>query len=354
MLPPASTWPEQPPVRRDRSGETTTSVNGPRGQLLAQGPSGQFTLPSTIGDLDVHLLERSEFSDATRELCLLDDPTMPEAPTAKAMHDAEVRRLLARGARLWSKLVVAVPIQWRGWQRTIARVSARLPPSALLLGALVTATIVIVALGWALSKNTSSLDGQEAIDAIFAGKANDVVDELEDVAPADRSLEQDLVLGHAHAALAQDERALELYRVALPLHADVFALAVLVSRLDASAPDEEIDLLVLWPDQQADDLLSLLTIDPRRRVRANATAILVERDGLGFIDVEHSALLDFVQAQGCGERRIALATLRVAGKSQGALQQVDRIGRAFDSCFAGSELRSAYVAIKSRLGDEQR
>jgi hypothetical protein len=82
----------------------------------------------------------------------------------------------------------------------------------------------------------------------------------------------------------------------------------------------------------------------------NAAAILVERGTAGLVDVEQTALLDFVQARSCGERRIALATLRAAGKTQAVLDTVDRVGRGDESCFGGNELRNAYASIRKRVG----
>jgi serine/threonine protein kinase len=351
---PASTWPEQPTARHDRAREVTQSGSAPR-------PISSVGRP-VPGD-------GIQRDDSTQAVETLDDPTMPEAPTSMRLRKqgldgagvlATVQGLAARvvplaqhaldvGRNLYRRAVHALePLRPK-----LIALHPRLevvPPIALVAAALSLALIVALLVGRAATAAGTSLSYVDGVEAIFDGDAVDVVDELEAVSPADRTLDQDLVLGHAHAALREDDRALELYRIALPLRADPIALAVLTSRLDASAPDEEIDLLVLWPDGDADERLAELTLDPRPLVRMNAAAILVERGTAGLVDVEQTALLDFVQARSCGERRIALATLRAAGKTQAVLDTVDRVGRGDESCFGGNELRNAYASIRKRVG----
>lgn len=323
-----------------------------------------------------------EREDSTQAVDTIDDPTMPEAPAAKGSRngasgggggagggvDAAALQAQARAAltRVLALLKHVVDVGNGLGHRAAHALEpmrprlARLHPSlenvppiaiAIAVGAGALALVVVIAVVNVVS-GAASLTYADGVKAIFDGDAAAVVDTLEDMKPADRTLDQDLVLGHAHAALWQDDRALELYRIALPLRADAIALGVLTSRLDASAPDDEIDLLVLWPDDAADERLAVLTLDPRPLVRMNAAAILVERGTAGLVDVEQTALLDFLQARSCGERRIALATLRAAGKSRAVLNTVDRVGRENESCFGGNELRNAYAAIKKRIGDQ--
>lgn len=344
---PANTWPESPPAKHER----------------AKG---------NLGDG----IQRDEPTQAVETI---DDPTMPEAPTSKGRRApafdfgrvlARVSAQLAGGATRIGRHAFDVGNGlYRRAQHALEPLRPKLaglhprlatvPPVVLAAGALAFGFALVIVVV-TLITSWSALGYEDGVEAIFDGGARasagdiveaaaDIVDELEDIAPSERTLDQDLLLGHAHAALRQDERALELYRIALPVRADVIALGVLASRLDATAPDEEIDLLVLWPDDDADALLAELTLDPRPLVRMNAAAILVERGSAGLMDVEQTAKLDLVQARSCGERRIALATLRAAGKSAATLALVDRIGREHETCFGTNELRSAYAAIQRRL-----
>src|SRR6516225_6797395 len=99
-------------------------------------------------------------------------------------------------------------------------------------------------------------------------------------------------------------------------------------------PDDEMDLLVLWPDREVEDLLQPLTLDVRTSVRQNAVAILVERGALSRINVEQVAILELLPREGtCASRVTAMRALTAAGKTKGALDVVDRVGHAQDSCF---------------------
>lgn len=354
MQSPANTWPE-PPNARHAPREVTRSSSAPRPMSL--GAPG-------VGD-------GIQRDDATQAVATLDDPTMPEAPTSvrsarRRDGGVDVARVVTEVSAQALALAKHVVDVGNGLYRRsehalepmrprLTRLHPRLeavPPVALVAGGLALVLFIVIVIARAASAGGTSLSYADGVEAIFDGDAAEIVERLEGMSPADRTLDQDLVLGHAHAALREDERALELYRIALPLRADAIALAVLTSRLDASAPDEEIDLLVLWPDDDADDRLAELTLDPRPLVRMNAAAILVERGTAGRVEVEQTALLDLVQARSCGERRIALATLRAAGKSQSTLDVVDRVGRDNETCFGGNELRNAYAAIKKRVSPE--
>jgi hypothetical protein len=218
------------------------------------------------------------------------------------------------------------------------------------LGAVAAAVLALVLLVFSATGGASArgMAYEKAVKEILDGDARDVVEDLEGVPAAQRTLAQDLALGDAYAAILDDERALEAYES--PIYAGVvdgLALGFLLSRLDASAPDDEMDMLVLWPDSDVEDLLADMTLDPRRFVRQNATAVLVERGALGRIPVEGVALLD-VQDGPCGVRRAALLVLRTAGRTKAALDVVDRVGRTSEQCF-GNDLRVTFQSIQRRL-----
>lgn len=158
-----------------------------------------------------------------------------------------------------------------------------------------------------------------------------------------------LALGHAHAALGEADQALTAYAAAaLAGVSDATALAFIVSRLEASQPLEELELLTLWPDDSVEDALELLALDPSRLVRVHAARVLAARGALSRVAVDQAAILD-VQQGSCAARRVAASVLRATGHTRGALTAVERAARAPERCFTKAEVRALQGAIARRL-----
>lgn len=329
----------------------------------AEGPADGIQLHDSTSEVPVHSV---------------DDPTLPEVATGPALTRwrAGGRRSsalddLRREAAIFAAaagpaLAEAARVVARESQRLAARADVALEPlrpqlhklhprvgelrPIVVVGAVVGAVLaVVLGLATAMGGGTRA---EAATRDVLDGDAADVIEELEAVSAAERTLADDLALANAYAAVRDDERALELYGTVVPAGVtDPLALGFLLARLDASAPDDEMDLLVLWPDETVVDALAELTVDPRRFVRGNAVAVLTERAAIGRIDVEQSAILD-LQDGTCGARRSALQILKVAGDSRPAVAAVARAARSNEGCFSAGELRAVAAAIEGRQTGE--
>lgn len=371
----------------------TSAANGPAEEATAplptrpaeglprRGTQPPRRLPPLARPLSASppLADDAEANDATKDqLTPLDDPTLPEIASRANRAGTFFDELVAQARRV---AVEAAP-HLRRAARRVSEAATQLAASTddaleplrphlekVHPGLADTRPVVVVGVGVAvvlaltlgLATAMTSGGASAATREVLAGDARDVIEELEEVPPAERTLADDLALANAWAAVLEDERALELYENTVPAGVgDALALGFLLSRLDASTPDDEIDLLVLWPDESVDDELAALVLDPRRFVRANAVTVLVERGTVGRIDVEALAAIEVQDGAGdeakdasCGARRTALQVLRVAGKSARSLAVVEQAGASRDSCFSQGELRAVAAAIQKRLEPER-
>jgi serine/threonine protein kinase len=353
--------PPRPALARERE---------PSGKSAARR-SAPSSPPQAVGD-------GIQWGDSSANHSHIEDPTLPESalripgPGAVGRVGAGAtsagQQIVAEARALYEELspkaVEALHATVRAARQLFSRADVALEPLRAplarlhpRLGELRPLVVVSVGVGavlallvaLAIALGSGPLDAERGALAVLQGKAGRVIEELERIPAAERTLGQDLVLAHAHAASLDDDRALELYGIAVPAGVtDSLALGFLLSRLDASMPDDEMDLLVLWPDPEVEEVLTELTVDPRFFTRANAVAVLVERGALGRIDVERTSILDVNQGS-CGARRAALQTLRVAGKTPAALVAVESAGRTSEGCFGNADLRPVAAAIEKRL-----
>ena len=260
---------------------------------------------------------------------------------------------------LTSAVAFHAPRAWRAANRELAPVSLSLarvhpalgevPPAALLAGALGSVIALLALLLALVSGGGRGPSYAQALAAIARGHADEVAEELSALSPVERSAEQELALGHALAVHGDDDAALATYHEAVPAGVtDPWLQGWLLSRLDASQPDEELDLLVLWPEDDIEDALAPLSLSVSPLVRQNAVGVLAERSALARVDLEAMALLDLSDARACGQRRQALYLLRFAGKSPASLSAVGAVGRKFPQCFTPDELSRAYRAVQAR------
>lgn len=223
------------------------------------------------------------------------------------------------------------------------------PPALLVGGALALVASVALVLTALLSGDGGGRGYADAVRALERGDAADVVDELAALAPVERTAEQELALGHALVVQGDDAAALAAYHEAVPAGVtDLLLLGWLLSRLDASQPDDELDLLVLWPEDDVEQALAALTLSVAPLVRQNAVGVLAERSALALVDLEAMSIMDLYDARACGERRAALNILRYAGKSAAALTAIDAVGRRQGDCFRPDELARTYKAVQAR------
>ncbi|HEY4219982.1 MAG TPA: DUF4388 domain-containing protein, partial [Myxococcota bacterium] len=273
----------------------------------------------------------------------LDDVTLRETPLPGA-GPALLRRLkevIAAGNQALAPVVVRIH------PRLLA-----VPPLSLAAAAALVFVVLLAILVALVSGPRAALSYPAAHKALLAGHPSAVVASLGNLAPAERSALQTLALADADAILHDDDHAIPLYSAAVAGgETDGIALAYLTGRLDASEPDDEIDLLVLWPDRDVDEVLAPLTLSVRTLLRQNAIAVLVERGALSrILSEEQSAILDLMPKEGtCTSRRIALHVLEAVGKTRHALDTVDRVGHAEDPCFQLAEVSAAYKAVKKRI-----
>lgn len=279
--------------------------------------------------------------------------------SASAAAGSAVRAIADVAKNVAARVAFSAPRVWATSNRALAPLSqalARLhpalgaaPPAALVAGALaltLTLVIVVVAL---VSGGGSGPSYAAAVAELRSGNAHEVARELAAMAPVERSAEQELALGHALVVVGDDAGALAAYHEAIPAGVtDALVQGWLLSRLDASQPDDELDLLVLWPEDDIEDALAPLTLSVSPLVRQNAVGVLAERSALALVDLGSMATMDLVDADGCGERRAALTILRAAGKTTAALAAIDNVGRKNADCFRPDELARAYKAVLGR------
>ncbi|MBI1947508.1 MAG: protein kinase [Deltaproteobacteria bacterium] len=224
------------------------------------------------------------------------------------------------------------------------------PPAALVAGALALVVALMLLVVALVSGGGGGPSYVDAVQAIAQGEAAEVAEELAALDPVARSAEQELALGHALVVLGDDAAALAAYHEAVPAGVtDVLLQGWLLSRLDASQPDDELDLLVLWPENDIEEALAPMAMSVSPLVRQNAVGVLAERSALALVDLEAMATLDLYDARVCGERRAALTILRYAGKSTATLTAIDSVGRKASDCFRPDELARAYKAVAARI-----
>jgi serine/threonine protein kinase len=296
----------------------------------------------------------SSLEGATEADADVTDPSLPLDRTQAVPVDAArapsgrwAARLFSRGAD-WTALWPSIETALREGAFA-ALPTKRAARRAGVAAIIVVAGVVVGAALWAATRGAPGYD--VAVGRILRGEAADVARALEAVPPSERTARQALALAHAYAALRDDDAALALYAATLPAGTtDARALGWLLARLEQPAPDREIDLLVLWPDDDVDALLVDLTTSVDPTVRENAVAALVERGRVTALDVEAVARLDLAH-RSCGARRRALLVLGVAGRSPESLEAVERAGRRPENapCFPAADLAATYQAVKRRL-----
>lgn len=354
------------PLARPLPQETTSSSYPPRpvsgigdGLTLDDPPRGNVDDPTLPDVRQVQVHSVSNMADAP------DRP--PALGLGEELFGADARSKVRSGAaaaldvarNLGSSLAFHAPRLWRAANDALAPLSPSLsrvhpalgaaPPAGLVAGAAGVLVLFVAVLLALVAKGGGAPTYTEALAAIAGGDAAEVDEELSALPPAQRSAAQELALGHARVVLGDDERALSAYHEAVPAgHVDTWLQGWLLSRLDASQPDEELDLLVLWPDDEIEDELAPLSLASSPWVRQNAVGVLAERSALVRADLEGMALLDLIDARACGQRRQALYLLRFAGKTPGALSAINNVGRKFPQCFSPDELGRAYKAVQAR------
>ncbi len=340
----APVWPQQPPAQRAEP----TQAGKPK-PVSGIGDGIQF-VDGAGADIDDVTLREPLVVQRPPLMVAKERASALWARVAPALRGASAK-VTPAARRMWATTAREVPAALEPLRPALSKVHPKLgevPPVAVVAVALGAVLAVVLGVAAAAHTQHATMPYDVALTKVQAGDAADVIQALD--GDGERSPAQDLVLADAYAALGEPGRALELYEDAFPAATDALEADFLLDRLDASAPDDEIDMLVLWPDPSVDERLAAETLDVRAAMRTNAAAVLVERGNLAPLDLEQTAILDLMPREGsCASRRAAMAALAAAGKTRAALDVVDRVGRAGDSCFETADISAAYKAIKRRL-----
>jgi hypothetical protein len=296
----------------------------------------------------------------------LSDPTLPEiAAPLKPAHSVssddepfslKVARITSQVIDTSAELGARSAVQLDAWllphRELLARIHPRVAslPAWQIASALGAAALTIAVLAGAVFGESGIYDPDDATEAVLDGDALDVIASLGSIPAHERTARQDLALGHAYVSAGDEGEGVALYLDALAGGAvDAHELRAVLDRLDAERPDDELDVLILWPDFEIDEELTALTSDPRYYVRENAAVALLERSSGGGIDHEKLALLNLMGAPSCPQRRQAVLALRSAGKSVVARATVEMAGQDDRNFCLKSELGATYNAISKRL-----
>ncbi len=366
--PPTRPPPRPPSPQRDHDDPTVSTDPRP-----VSGLGDGVSVASVRGALDDPTLPEVRQVQVHSVTDVRDGPDQPPAlglseelfgakagSSASAAAGSALRKLGDVVQNVAAQIAFYAPRAWTAVNRALAPLSPTLarvhpalgaaPPAALFAGALAVVLTLVLVVVAAWSGGAQGPSYAQAVAAIKDGKARDVADNLGALAAVERSAEQELALGHALVVLADDAAALAAYHEAVPAGVtDPWLQGWLLARLDASQPDDELDLLVLWPENDVEDALAPLALSVSPLVRQNAVGVLAERSALALVDLGAMATLDLVDAKACGERRAALSILRVAGKTSSALSAIDNVGRKSADCFRPEELARAYKAVLGRV-----
>jgi hypothetical protein len=305
----------------------------------------------------------------------LEEPTLPALRlasrigprTGAALRRAQqlllrLDRLLSRQLRSVNSAVRAQVPVWNAHlearfspvRSRLAKVVPRL--AQLPLWQLAVALLTVIGCAWMttsalLARGAGHMSAADAMGAILDGQPHLVIASLEQVPVAALSPNQQLTLGHAYLAAGDGPSAWPHYHHALAAGVvDATLLRALVERLDVERPDDELDLLILWPDFELHDALLDHLYGPSVPARENAAVVLTERGSIGEFSPEVLARLDLNSAPNCVKRRAALAALRAIGKSEASRAAIEQVGREHPSCFS-TELQNTYRTVADRLKD---
>lgn len=198
-----------------------------------------------------------------------------------------------------------------------------------------------------------SLAGDGRLDRIDGGDAKAVAEEIEQIAAAERTGEDLLLLGHARLALDQRRAGFAAYQLAarksaVDDRARDAALTALADKEDAGA----VELLAQWPSSSIEGELEDLLEGEAWWPRHHAMKILEDRKSLDDGQRVKVALKD-LEAESCGDRRHGVLLLKRVGVGDKVLEALkklreDPLGNA---CMI-FDLPAAEDAVKKRSGGD--
>ncbi|MFZ9886666.1 MAG: protein kinase domain-containing protein [Myxococcota bacterium] len=160
---------------------------------------------------------------------------------------------------------------------------------------------------------------QPSLERIDGGEAAEVLAQLDAIAPAERTLRDELWRGHALVQLGRQQEAYGAYGAAAKLgELDERALGLAFAALGEPNPAAALDLL---GDQRSDAVTKRLlerTLDESWAVRRNALQALGERGAKERANFEAIAIKDLLTGPSCVQRRIGLLDLEKYGRSENA------------------------------------
>lgn len=180
---------------------------------------------------------------------------------------------------------------------------------------------------------------------IRAGGAAVLLGELERTSAVIRTPADELVRGHALAALGRRDEALAAFALAARGGAaDQDALDVALAGLGDEDSAASAAVIRACSDRSIVDSLAELSRRGAWLPRHRALALLEERGERGRVDLEAFAIRDLMEGDSCGRRKAGLEMLRRQGRTIAALKALHQARERDDGC-----LRHLLGPIESTL-----
>ncbi|OGQ11754.1 MAG: hypothetical protein A2138_20055 [Deltaproteobacteria bacterium RBG_16_71_12] len=219
-------------------------------------------------------------------------------------------------------------------------------------GAMAAGLALVVAAAWedepVVDENGVTVDRR--VERVAAGEAREVLHEIERLPPADRRPADELLRGHALAALHDSDAALEAYSKAVKAGAvDDGVLAFLLRAINVHPADGAIEALRAWPNDDVVPRLEQLVAEGDWWERHHALVVLEQRKQADGVDITALGVRDLKTGPSCAKRRHGLTMLRDAGRGQGALRAIDEAQRrSGNNCISWLDINEARSAVSRR------
>jgi len=191
--------------------------------------------------------------------------------------------------------------------------------------------------------------GGDRLARIDGGEAQSVLDEIATMPVGERTGEDELARGHAHAALDQERDAFAAYSTALAQgSSDSRMIDFAIARLEERKAKDAIELLTKIKDEEVTSRLSEIATSSGWWPRHHAVAVLTARGEDGDVDKQLLAMTDLETGPKCGGRRYGLRGLAEHGVGDDALAAIDAAAAREDNGCMKKEFASARAAVSAR------
>lgn len=191
--------------------------------------------------------------------------------------------------------------------------------------------------------------GADRMSRIDAGDAQEVLDEIAKMPVGERTGQDELERGHAHAALGQERDAFAAYNKALEEGAmDGRVIEFAVGRLEERGAKAAVELLVALPGDEVTARLNGVVTDEGWWARHQAVDALKQRGEDGDVDQQRLALTDLATGPKCGPRRYGLRNLGEHGSGAEALAAIDAAAARDDNGCMAKDIEKVRRAVSGR------